>query len=148
MSTPVGEVGVSCHPAQSPAHRGHSRRGASAHRPEVERRLWAVLPGALGPGEQDQPHSLAWRDAAVTRAQKSQAVPWTLSLRTTLRGGGRRAERIARGQCDSDGGAHRPARDPRARGRSAEACGCLDPLRPQALPATAAPPALSPQEAL
>lgn len=82
--------GVSCPPAQRP-HTGaaHDR----SQRRQARGGVWAVLPRARGPREEDQPHGLAWRDVAVTRLmQKSQAVPWTLSFSVTLRRGGWRAE--------------------------------------------------------
>ena len=46
---------------QGPLTTGSQRRQARGG-------VWAVLPRAQGPGEEDQPHGLAWRDAAVTRA--------------------------------------------------------------------------------
>lgn len=88
----------------------------------------------------------------MTRAQKSQALPWTQPPSDSAwgweAGGANSLWAPGGGQHGPDGGAHGPARDPRARGRSAAACGLRDPLRPRALPAAAAPPALSPQEEL
>lgn len=128
VSAPVGGMA-------SPAPRLSSRHGVSADRPEAGRQLWAVLPRARGPREEDQPHGLSWRNAAVTRVtQKSQAAPWTLSLSVAPHGGRWRAERAAPGRPRRrhrrDSGAHSPARGPRARGRSRGCAGRLGSVSP------------------